>query len=61
MSEISHGNRGHEFYPSLLFGSGGGIVSPGRYIKYAQNDLNPFGSNYRNYRNEYTAQRTRSS
>jgi len=51
LSEISHGNHGHEFYPSLLFGSGGGIVTPGRYIKYAQNNPNPFG---RNYRNEYT-------
>lgn len=51
LSEISHGNHGHEYYPSLLFGSGGGIVTPGRYIKYAQNNPNPFG---RNYRNEYT-------
>jgi hypothetical protein len=51
LSEIAHGNHGHEHYPSLLFGSGGGIVTPGRYIKYAQNNPNPWG---RNYHNEYT-------
>ena len=51
LSELSHGNHGHEHFPSLLFGSGGGIVTPGRYIKYAQNNPNPFG---RNYHNEYT-------
>jgi hypothetical protein len=51
LSELSHGNHGHEHFPSLLFGSGGGMVTPGRYIKYAQNNPNPFG---RNYRNEYT-------
>lgn len=51
LSEIAHGNHGHEHYPSLLFGSGGGIVTPGRYIKYAQNNPNPFN---RNYYNEFT-------
>jgi hypothetical protein len=34
-----------------LFGSGGGMVTPGRYIKYAQNNPNPWN---RNYHNEYT-------
>ncbi len=37
MSEISHGNHGHENLPTLLFGSGSGIVTPGRYIKYPIN------------------------
>jgi hypothetical protein len=51
MSELGHGNHGHEHYPSLIFGSGGGMITPGRYIKYAQNNPNPWG---RNYYNEYT-------
>ena len=50
LSEISHGNHGHEHYPSLIFG-GGKTFSLGRYIKYAQNNPNPFG---RNYNNEFT-------
>lgn len=37
MSEISHGNHGHEYHPTIMFGSGGGIVTPGRYIKYPIN------------------------
>jgi hypothetical protein len=50
LSEISHGNHGHEHYPSLIFG-GGDTFTLGRYIKYAQNSPNPFG---RNYNNEFT-------
>jgi hypothetical protein len=37
MSEISHGNHGHEYHPTIMFGSGGGMVTPGRYIKYPIN------------------------
>ncbi len=51
LGELSHGNHGHEYYPSLVFGSGGGMVTPGRYVKYAQNNPNPWG---RNYHNEFT-------
>lgn len=51
LSEISHGNHGHEHYPSLLFGGGGNVFTPGRYVKYAQNNPNPWG---RNYNNEFT-------
>jgi hypothetical protein len=37
MGEISHGNHGHENLPTVMFGSGAGIVTPGRYIKYPIN------------------------
>jgi hypothetical protein len=51
MSELAHGGHGHEHFPTLMFGSGGGIVTPGRYIKYAQNNPIPYP---RNYYNEFT-------
>ncbi len=41
MSELAHGGHGHENFPSLLFGSGAGIVTPGRYIKYPTNLTRP--------------------
>lgn len=50
LSELSHGNHGHEHFPSLLFGTTD-VITPGRYVKYAQNNPNPFN---RNYHNEYT-------
>jgi len=51
LSELSSGVHGHEAYPVILLGAGGGIVTPGRYIKYAQSNPNPYG---RNYANEFT-------
>lgn len=45
MSELANGNHGGDHYPTILFGSGAGIVKPGRYIKYAQNIPNPYGRN----------------
>lgn len=51
VSELSHGNHGHEHYPILMFGNFDGAVTPGRYIKYKQNNPNPWG---RNYLNQYT-------
>jgi hypothetical protein len=50
-SELSHGNHGLEDTFFVLFGGGGGAIRPGRYLKYARNNPNPFG---RNYNNEYT-------
>jgi hypothetical protein len=51
VSELSHGSHGTEHYPILLFGGFAGGVTPGRYIKYAQNNPNPW---HRNYYNEWT-------
>ena len=51
VSELSHGNHGHEHHPFMLFGGGAGAVTPGRYLKYPQNNPNPWN---RNYRNEFT-------
>ncbi len=51
VNDISHGNHGHEQIIGLLFGAGGGMVKPGRYIKYPQNYPNPY---LRNYNNEFT-------
>ena len=51
VSELSHGSHGTEHYPVILFGGLAGAVTPGRYIKYAQNNPNPWN---RNYRNEWT-------
>jgi hypothetical protein len=51
VSELSHGGHGHEHWPVILFGGLAGAVTPGRYIKYKQNNPNPFN---RNYMNEYT-------
>jgi hypothetical protein len=51
VSELSHGSHGTEHYPIMLFGGFAGAVTPGRYIKYAQNNPNPW---HRNYSNEWT-------
>lgn len=51
VSELSHGSHGTEHYPIILFGGMAGAVRPGRYIKYAQNNPNPW---HRNYYNEWT-------
>ena len=51
VSELSHGNHGHEDTYFILFGSGGGAIRPGRYIKYKRDNPNPYN---RNYQNEYT-------
>lgn len=51
VSELSHGGHGHEHYPVILFGGFASAVTPGRYIKYAQNNPNPYN---RNYHNEWT-------
>lgn len=51
VSELSHGSHGTEHYPIILFGGFAGAVTPGRYIKYAQNKPNPWN---RNYFNEWT-------
>jgi len=51
VSELSHGSHGTEHYPIMLFGGLAGAVRPGRYIKYAQDNPNPW---HRNYRNEWT-------
>ena len=49
VSELSHGNHGHEHWPMMLFGGGAtGALKQGRYLKYAQNNPNPWGRNYRN-------------
>jgi Protein of unknown function (DUF1552) len=52
LSELSHGNHGHDHFPSLIFG-GGDTFSLGRYVKYAENSPNPYG---RNYNNVFTGQ-----
>lgn len=51
VNDISNGNHGHEQIIATLFGAGGGMVKPGRYIKYPQNTPNPY---LRNYLNEFT-------
>ena len=51
LSELSHGNHGHEHYPIIMFGNLDGAVTPGRYIKYKQANPNPYD---RNYMNQYT-------
>jgi hypothetical protein len=49
VSELSHGNHGHEHWPMMLFGGGAtGALKQGRYLKYAQNNPNPWSRNYRN-------------
>jgi Protein of unknown function (DUF1552) len=48
MSELSHGGHGREHFPTIMFGGGAGLVTPGRYIKYPQKYPSPFGSNYGN-------------
>lgn len=40
-SELAHGNHGFEFHPTVMFGAGAGIVTPGRYIKYPTNQPRP--------------------
>jgi hypothetical protein len=49
--ELSHGGHGHEHWPVMLFGGFAGAVTPGRYIKYKQNNPNPWR---RNFLNEWT-------
>ncbi len=51
VKEMSHGNHGHEAYHTIALGNVGGHFRTGRYVKYAQNNPNPWG---RNYQNEYT-------
>lgn len=51
VKEMSHGNHGHEHYHTVMLGNVGGHFNTGRYIKYAQNNPNPWN---RNYNNEYT-------
>jgi hypothetical protein len=53
VSELSHGSHGHEHYPIMLFGKLDGVVTPGRYIKYKQDNPIPYP---RNYSNEFTGQ-----
>jgi hypothetical protein len=48
MNELAHGNHGSDHYPTIMFGSGAGLVKPGRYIKYAENIPNPYGRNVGN-------------
>ena len=50
-SELSHGAHGTEYCPFLVFGGGDRFGSQGRYIKYPQNNPNPWN---RNYSNEHT-------
>lgn len=47
VSELAHGGHGHEAWPVLLFGATRHFRS-GRYIKYPQDNPNPWGRNYRN-------------
>jgi hypothetical protein len=51
VSELANGNHGSEYCPFLVFGGGSGALRTGRYLKYPQNNPNPWG---RNYSNEYT-------
>lgn len=51
VKEMSHGNHGHEAYHTIALGNLAGHFNTGRYVKYAQNNPNPW---HRNYRNEYT-------
>ena len=51
VKEMSHGNHGHEHYHTVALGNLNGHFRTGRYIKYAQNNPNPWD---RNYSNEYT-------
>lgn len=52
VSELANGNHGAEYCPFLVFGgSATGAIRPGRYLKYRQDNPNPWG---RNYSNEHT-------
>jgi Protein of unknown function (DUF1552) len=46
VNELSHGNHGADHWPVILLGGFDGAITPGRYIKYAQNIPNPYGRNY---------------
>jgi len=51
-SELAHGGHGAEYHPFLVFGGDNtGVLRSGRYLKYPQNNPNPWN---RNYRNEHT-------
>lgn len=50
-SELSHGSHGSEYCPFLVFGGGDRFGGSGRYLKYPQNNPNPWN---RNYSNEHT-------
>ncbi len=49
-SELAHGSHGSEYCPFVVLG-GSNYLNTGRYIKYAQNNPNPW---HRNYANEHT-------
>ena len=52
VSELGNGNHSPEYCPFLVFGGGNtGALRPGRYLKYPQNNPNPW---HRNFLNEYT-------
>jgi Protein of unknown function (DUF1552) len=46
VNELAHGNHGGDHWPVILLGGFDGAITPGRYVKYAQNIPNPFGRNY---------------
>jgi hypothetical protein len=45
INELATGSHWHELWPVFMFGGFGGAVTPGRYIKYALNNVNPYGRN----------------
>ncbi|MEM1028730.1 MAG: DUF1552 domain-containing protein [Myxococcota bacterium] len=51
-SELANGNHGSEYHPFFVFGGERtGVLRSGRYLKYPQNNPNPW---HRNYSNEHT-------
>ncbi len=51
VSELANGNHGSEYCPFLVFGGANTGLRTGRYLKYPQDNPNPWN---RNYRNEHT-------